>query len=48
MPSKVSGHGVPQERHQKNIVLTGKYVPEDLAEDSAQEKFQNKIVIAWK
>ena len=22
--------------------------PEDLAEDSAQEKFQNKIVIAWK
>ena len=48
MPSRGSGHGVPQERHQKNIVLTRKYVPEDLAEDSAQEKFQNKIVIAWK
>ena len=48
MPSRGSGHGVPQERHQKKIVLTRKYVPEDLAEDYAQEKFQNKIVIAWK
>ena len=48
MPPRGSGHGVPQERHQRKIVLTRKYVPEDLAEDYAQEKFQNKIVIAWK
>ncbi len=48
MPSRGSGHGVRQERHQKNIVLTRKYVPEDVAEDSAQEKFQKKIDIAWK
>ena len=48
MPSRGSGHGVPQERHQKNIVFTRKCVPEALAGDPAQEKLQNKIVITWK
>ena len=48
MPSRGSGHGVAQERHQKNIVFTRKCVPEALAGDPAQEKLQNKIVITWK
>ena len=48
MPSRGSGHGVPQERHQKKIVFTRKCVPEALAGDPAQEKLQNKIVITWK
>ena len=48
MPSRGSGHGVPQERHQKKIVFTRKCVPEALAGDPAREKLQNKIVITWK
>ena len=48
MPSRGSGHGVPQERQQKNIIFTRKCVPEAMAGDPAQEKLQNKIVITWK
>jgi hypothetical protein len=43
-----SGHGVPQEGHQKKIVFTRRCVPEALAGDPAQEKLQNKIAITWK